>query len=72
MESLDRANTPRGFAGLKSWASHVDLRQLHAESDRVANDPDPNSGVPSIRARQLGRWLGVAAFLAFIGWLALN
>jgi len=72
MNSEERADTPRGFAGLKSWASHVDFAQLHAQSDRVANDPDPNSGVQSIRVRQLGRWLGVAALIVFIGWLALS
>jgi hypothetical protein len=70
--SEDRSDKPRGFAGLMSWVSHVDLAQLHAHSDKVANDPDPSSGVQSIRVHQLGRWLGISAFILFIGWLALN
>ena len=69
MASEDRADKPRGFAGLKSWVSSVDLAQLQAQSEKSANDPDPSSGVAPIRDRQLGRWLGLAAFIVFIGWL---
>jgi hypothetical protein len=71
MASEDRANKPRGFAGLKSWVSRVDLAELQVRSERVANDPDPSSGVQSLRVRQLGRWLGVGAIILFFGWLFL-
>jgi hypothetical protein len=72
MAAEDDANKPRGFAGLKFRLSQVDLAELHARSQRVANDPDPSSGVQSVRFRQLGRWLGVSAFILFLGWLALT
>jgi hypothetical protein len=69
MASEEPADKSSGFAGLKSWVSSVDLAQLHAQSEQSANDPDPSSGVAPIRDRQLGRWLGLAALIVFIGWL---
>jgi hypothetical protein len=71
MASEDRANKPRGFAGLKTWVSRVDLAELQVRSERVANDPDPGSGAQSLRVRHLDRWLGVGAIILFLGWLVL-
>lgn len=72
MTSEDRAKGRRGFAGLKSMVSQLDLVELLAQSDRAANDPDPSSGVRSIRSRHLGRWLAIAALIVYVGWLALR
>lgn len=52
--------------------SQLDLVELLAQSDRAANDPDPSSGVRSIRSRHLGRWLAIAALIVYVGWLALR
>jgi hypothetical protein len=63
---------PKGFAGLSSWVSQVDLAQLQRQSERSAKDPDPGSEVKTIRDREMEQWTMYVLLVLFACWMALR